>query len=90
MLISLKIYELELYIAEESHCNVNKSAILLYHKANGNHAISNNELPAHPMQKSLGHAAEAIEGLCRDLQRIIPLTWGANILVFLYRGRQKY
>lgn len=60
LLICLKMCELELYIAEESHCNMNKSAGLVYHKANFNHAISNNNLSANLMQKSLGHAAETI------------------------------
>lgn len=55
--------ELELYIADESCCNVNKSAILVYHKANCNHAISNIELSASLMQKSLGHAAETFKGI---------------------------
>lgn len=59
--------ELELCIAEDCYCNVNKSAILVYHKANCNHAISNNELSTHSMQKSLGHAAETIKGLFFDL-----------------------
>lgn len=52
--------ELELYIAEESSCNVNKSTFLVYHKADSNNAISNAELSAHSMQKSLGHAAETV------------------------------
>lgn len=47
-------------IAEVSYCNVNKSTFLVYHKADSNHAISNNELSAHSVQKSLGHAAETI------------------------------
>lgn len=81
-LFDLPKNELELYIAEESCCNVNKSAILVYHKANCNNAIFNHDLSANLMQKSLGHATETIKD--------ISLTWRANILVFPHHGRQKH